>query len=389
MMGNTILLNVPWGGDLFDVMVLLAKYDYMAKFLQGTEVDWVVSGVFNPWGIDVVSYFRSLAYTRPYLLLMNSDFSSMSSANVISYFQYCLFFGFFPSFFSPDGNAFLLINMLICSIANSGNYWENPALYNRDRAVFEQYMPLLKKLDQAGWSPVTLATTDNAAVLIERFGYGSSVYFTLRNTATTSLRVTVTVDFASLYGTARPWTVAANVITTSVASVSDPTAGAATIALDINAGSTEMLTVTTAAAASVPETMRVMTMDMPFVTEPVRKMEWPLIVSCMLLLIVCVAAVGFALLFPRKPKRRQSRSTVSSPTERQTQSMPSTPRRLDKHRPMHVRISPQNSPQSSPVSPRRNYTGGTVTPRRTVSTRSLLGTESGTRPSVYNPFGDE
>src|SRR5262249_26893037 len=62
-------------------------------------------------------------------------------------------------------------------------YWQNPKWYERDRPLFGRYLPLIKRVAEAGWHPLTHANSDNPAILIERFGPApdGSVYLTFFN----------------------------------------------------------------------------------------------------------------------------------------------------------------------------------------------------------------
>jgi len=73
---------------------------------------------------------------------------------VEKYFLRCLFYGIFPSMFSVN--------------AAESPYWENPAWYDRDRAHFRRYLPLIKRVAEAGWNPITQATVDNPDIFVER-----------------------------------------------------------------------------------------------------------------------------------------------------------------------------------------------------------------------------
>ena len=66
--------------------------------------------------------------------------------------------GLYPSMFSA--NSF------------SGRYWETPVLYERDRPLFKRYIPLIRRLNTAGWQPITYATSSDASVYVERYGSG-------------------------------------------------------------------------------------------------------------------------------------------------------------------------------------------------------------------------
>jgi hypothetical protein len=108
------------------------------------------------------------------------------------YFQRSLFYGMFPSMFSHN--------------AAENPYWQNPKWYNRDRALFKKYQPLIKSVAEAGWQPVTHARCDNPRVFVERFGprTGGAVYLTLFNDTATPQSGTLTVDIAALGFTQPP-----------------------------------------------------------------------------------------------------------------------------------------------------------------------------------------
>ncbi len=169
-MANGILLNMPWGADLFDFM--------------GKETDWLSTGSFVPESDATLNYHRTLADQRPYGLLMNTDFAHLSHALVERYFQVCLFYGIYPSMFSAD--------------ASTNTYWDDPTLYNRDRSLFQRYIPLIRRLNVASWQPMTYATTSDARVYIERYGNWPNLHFTLRNTLDTTTTVTVTLQANAL-----------------------------------------------------------------------------------------------------------------------------------------------------------------------------------------------
>jgi hypothetical protein len=137
--------------------------------IMGTETDWLSSGQYTPPSHAQMDLWRTLAAKKPYLLLMNTDFDRFGTNLVEQYFERSLFYGMFPSMFSHN--------------ASDNPYWENPAWYNRDRDCFKRYIPIIKRVAEAGWQPVTLASVDNSNLLIERFGPSpdGTVYFTLMN----------------------------------------------------------------------------------------------------------------------------------------------------------------------------------------------------------------
>ena len=104
-------------------------------------------------------------------MLMNNRYEDGSIME--PYFQRAMFFGVFPSMFSGQQSA------------GDVAYFSNPAWYNRDRALFKKYIPMIRRLDAAGWEPVPLATTDLASARIERYGSfeHEDLAFTVHNTS--------------------------------------------------------------------------------------------------------------------------------------------------------------------------------------------------------------
>jgi hypothetical protein len=132
--------------------------------VMGTEVNWLPEGVWRPDSDTVLSLRRTLAFRKPYLLLQNTDFDRFGSEYVQRYFERCMFYAVFPSMFSVD--------------AATRNYWTQPQWYERDRALFRRYIPVISALSSAGWEPITLARTDADDVFVERYGRS---YFTVMN----------------------------------------------------------------------------------------------------------------------------------------------------------------------------------------------------------------
>ncbi len=133
-------------------------------------------------------YRRVLAYRKPFLPLNNEFFDREFTAEVAEdYFRWALFYGFPPSCFAPGAGAF-------------GNYWNNPEFHNRDRHLFRRYVPLIVRLCEAGWEPVTHALSDNEKVLVERFGRWSegNLHFTVYNASDQMQNAVVAIDAAKL-----------------------------------------------------------------------------------------------------------------------------------------------------------------------------------------------
>ena len=122
-------------------------------------------------------YRRAMCKGKPYCFLMNSRFEDFSHELVEKYMKRSLAFGMFPGFFSHN--------------ASEGHYFTRPELYDRDRPLFEKYVPLCKLVAEAGWEPITLARSDNESVYVERFGSG---YLTVFNDGPQRRTVTITIS---------------------------------------------------------------------------------------------------------------------------------------------------------------------------------------------------
>jgi hypothetical protein len=147
------------------------RFSFLCPWLDvmGTETDWMPGGVYSPVSDSQLCLWRSMAFGKPYLLLMNTDYSRLTYDLVERYFQRCLAYGIYPSMFSHN--------------AAENPYWQNPTWYNRDRALFKKYIPLVREIAEAGWQPVTGASLHSSQLPLERFGSSEkgAVFFTLLN----------------------------------------------------------------------------------------------------------------------------------------------------------------------------------------------------------------
>jgi len=120
---------------------------------------------------------RALCGPKPYCFLQNTAFEDFSHAHVEKYMKRSLAYGMFPGFFSAD--------------ASTGHYFRRAELYNRDRDLFKRYIPLCKRVAQAGWQPITKARSNDTKVYVERFG---GRYLTVFNDSTEQRDVEVTIE---------------------------------------------------------------------------------------------------------------------------------------------------------------------------------------------------
>jgi hypothetical protein len=147
--------------------------------VPGREYTWIEKGKFVPLPDERYLFFRAMSYQRPYLMLMNNDYSDARA--IEPYFQRNLFYAVYPSFFSAQ------------SAIGQASYFDQPSLYNRDRPLFKKYIPLIKKLDEAGWQPLPDATADSDAIRFERYGEWSkgNLAFTIHNTSEQPIHATL------------------------------------------------------------------------------------------------------------------------------------------------------------------------------------------------------
>ena len=122
-------------------------------------------------------YRRAICKGKPFCFLMNTRFEAFSSELVERYMKRVLAYGMFPGFFSHN--------------ASQGHYFTRPELYNRDRSLFKKYVPLVRRVAEAGWEPITQAHSSDACVHVERFGQR---YFTLFNDSTEACACTLQLD---------------------------------------------------------------------------------------------------------------------------------------------------------------------------------------------------
>ena len=168
----TLWPGLPIGIGLFD--------------FTGTEINcFDAAGNFVPMSDSSLLYARSLSGVRPYGYLLNTDFTKVSRAEMESYMRLCAVYAIYPSAFSAN--------------AASDNYFEQPALYERDRSLFKKYVPIVRALSLAGWLPVTDATVDNANLGLEAYGTNAVTgtrYLTVRNFAAQAVTANVAFDLA-------------------------------------------------------------------------------------------------------------------------------------------------------------------------------------------------
>jgi hypothetical protein len=167
----------------------------------GSETDWNIGGRWSPPSHAGMIYLRGMTGEKPYCTLMNSNFKVFSRKHTERYIKRCVAYGMYPGFFSP--NAF------------DDTYFSNPDLYERDRPVFKKYLPLCRRAGEAGWKPITHASTTTDDISVERFG---DDLLTVFNHGAWGRKVTIT-----LTGPMADFTSATDLVTDKAIEITDNT----------------------------------------------------------------------------------------------------------------------------------------------------------------------
>jgi hypothetical protein len=169
MMANATPDRLCWLAPLLDVM--------------GTETDWNPQNRWRPMSDSELLYRRALCKGKPFCFLMNTAFENFSHEHVEKYMKRALAYGMFPGFFSHN--------------ASDGHYFTRPELYDRDRTLFQKYVPICKAVAEAGWEPITRATSSDDRVYVERFGRveRGPLYLTVFNDSNTERTAELSFQF--------------------------------------------------------------------------------------------------------------------------------------------------------------------------------------------------
>jgi hypothetical protein len=181
--------------------------------------------------IDTAYLRRTLGYGKGWSNLRVGS-TDPTATEVLAYFRQGLLLGYFPGF-----------NSL---------YWGKSTLYERDRVLFQQYMPLIRQIVTAGWQPINYTTSSDPAILVERFDDEKSdtFFLTAQNTSTTAKTIQLTLDGAGL-GISSTATVSINELVTGV--LVTPTrdgSGNLLLARTLSAGETQLYKVTITSTTS-------------------------------------------------------------------------------------------------------------------------------------------
>ncbi len=119
------------------------------------------------------NYVRTICWQKPFVTLLKGNFSQLTADDFAGFMKRCVAFGVFPGFFDwpPSG------------LGPGSRYWDHAEWYERDRLNHRKYQALCQQLAEAGWQPLTLARSSDAALVVERFGTAAAgeVFFTVLN----------------------------------------------------------------------------------------------------------------------------------------------------------------------------------------------------------------
>jgi hypothetical protein len=78
--------------------------------------------------------------------------------------------------------------------------------FERGRPLYKRFMPVMQRLAQAGWEPITHASVSGEGMFVERFGEWTDgdLHFTVHNDADQPAVGTLTIDETALKITDRP-----------------------------------------------------------------------------------------------------------------------------------------------------------------------------------------
>ena len=95
-----------------------------------------------------------------------------------------LFYGFYPGVSTIGGEE-------KAGYSDWKRYFGKERQCERDRALFKRIVPLVRRLNEAGWEPETLLRCNHRDVFVERYGDGidgREMLFTVRNESNADIK---------------------------------------------------------------------------------------------------------------------------------------------------------------------------------------------------------
>ncbi len=135
---------------------------------------------------------RTLLRDKPYSPLLNTRFENLPPGYIEDYFHRSLLWDIFPSFF--NGSYFEDGRWI------TAHFFKQPELYDQARPLYRRFIPILRRMFDAGWQPVTLARATPAGVQVERYGPrdGGEVLLAAFNAGEEPVEAKLVADAAAL-----------------------------------------------------------------------------------------------------------------------------------------------------------------------------------------------
>ena len=138
---------------------------------------------------------RFFAYRRPVSdMLQDGNWTTPTPAitaeGIAGYVEHHLFYGFYPGVVTIGGEDFP-------GYRGWKRYFGKARQCERDRALFKRAVPLIRRLNVAGWQPETHLRSANPKLFVERYGGAGDCQeclFTVRNATEKTIETTLTLD---------------------------------------------------------------------------------------------------------------------------------------------------------------------------------------------------
>jgi hypothetical protein len=138
----------------------------------------------------VYAYRRTVSNLLQWKGAVRNRVPAMTTQQLEAYIQNQLFYGFWPGISTAGGGS-------EPGYAHMHRYFRDPTLFERDRDLFRTYIPIVARLQQAGWEPITAVRAESPHVRIERFGTPPRpMLLTVRNTGAAHISTKLTLDRA-------------------------------------------------------------------------------------------------------------------------------------------------------------------------------------------------
>ena len=139
---------------------------------------------------------RFFAYRRPVSNLLQEGHwerlcPEVTRRGIELYIENQMFYGFYPAVSTIGGEE---------KIGYSGwrRYFDANKRYERDRDLFKAAIPVIRRLNRAGWQPETLLRANAANIWVERYGEpggSGECLFTVRNASEKAIDAVLTPEF--------------------------------------------------------------------------------------------------------------------------------------------------------------------------------------------------